>query len=95
MPAYVGPLTWDDTGWRCCRTCDVEWVGEGRCFLDSRHAGVRGRLRSWCRHGLRRIAGEAGPVCPWCEQHGASDFTPEFLDVFALAADRALRLVRG
>jgi len=90
-PAFIGPLTWDDSGWRCCRTCDAEWRGETPCFVEPSHAGASGRLRSWCGHGLRCVPGPDGTVCQQCDQHGPSDFTPEFLDAFALAADWALR----
>jgi hypothetical protein len=90
VPAYVGPLTWDDAGWRSCPACDVEWIGGGPCFLDPAHAGHDGRLRSWCPHGLRRVPGDGERLCPACERHEASDFSPEFLESFALAADRAL-----
>jgi hypothetical protein len=90
-PAYVGPFTWDDTGWRCCRACDVEWVGETVCFLEPDHPGDAGRLDSRCRHGLRLVRGPGVPVCTRCGTHAASDYTPEFMDAFALAADRALQ----
>ncbi len=88
IPAYVGPFTWDDGGWRCCLPCDVEWVGDGRCFLEPSHPGVPGRLRSWCTHGLRRVPGAGLPVCPSCQSHAPSDFTPEFMDALAIIADR-------
>ena len=45
VAAYAGPATWDETGWRCCRTCEVEWVGKTPCFFDGSHAGSPGRLR--------------------------------------------------
>lgn len=89
-PAYVGPLTWADEGWRSCPVCDAEWIGDGPCFLNPTHSGHDGRLRSWCPHGLRRVPGEGAPLCPDCERHETSDFTPEFMDLFALSADRAL-----
>ena len=91
-PAYVGPPTWEDTGWRCCRACHVEWIGETACFLDPAHPGDVGRLDSWCRHGLRLVRGPGVTVCARCQSHGASDFTGEFMDAFALAADRALQM---
>lgn len=90
VPAYVGPLTWDDAGWRSCPTCDTEWVGEGPCFLNPAHPGHTGRLRSWCPHGLRLVPGQGAPLCPDCERHAPSDFSPEFMEQFAITADRAL-----
>jgi hypothetical protein len=89
-PAYMGPLTWNDAGWRSCPTCEVEWVGGGPCFLEPAHAGHDGRLRSWCPHGLRRVPGAGAGLCPQCERHEASDLSPEFVDSFALGADRVL-----
>ncbi|MGH9034139.1 MAG: hypothetical protein ACRD0O_00115 [Acidimicrobiia bacterium] len=91
-PAYVGPQTWDDTGWHCCRACNGEWIGEMTCFVDPAHAGDAGRLDAWCRHGLRLVPWPGLPLCARCRSHRASDFTDEFLDAFALAADRALQV---
>ncbi|MGH8975099.1 MAG: hypothetical protein ACRD0C_18095 [Acidimicrobiia bacterium] len=88
LPAYLGSLTWDDGGWRCCRICDVEWGGDGRCFMVPSHPGGPGRLRSWCPHGLRRVPGVGAPLCSRCECHAPADFTPEFMDALALTADR-------
>jgi hypothetical protein len=89
-PAYVGPLTWDDRHWRCCRTCLVEWTGDATCFLDRAHRGDQGRLRSWCRHGRRRVRHVGADICGRCETHDPSDFTPEFYDALSLTADRVL-----
>ena len=89
-PAYTGPMTWDDRRWRCCRVCSVEWTGSSTCFLEPSHPGEQGRLRSFCRHGLRRVRTSGTDVCPDCETHNPADFTAEFHDAFSLAADRAL-----
>lgn len=91
VPAYVGPPTWHDQGWRCCRICDVEWGGDTGCFVNSAHPGVPGRLGSWCRHGLRLVEGAGADVCPHCERHDPSDYTAEFMEAFSLAADRVLQ----
>jgi hypothetical protein len=56
--------------------------------MDPSHPGVPGRLRSWCPHGLRRVAGAGVGLCPRCESHASSDLTSEFLDLLALTADR-------
>jgi hypothetical protein len=89
-PAFLGPPTWNDTGWRCCRACNVEWFGETVCFLDPAHLGDAGRLGSWCRHGLRLVRQPGVALCGRCHSHEASEFTREFMDAFALAADSAL-----
>jgi hypothetical protein len=89
-PAYTGPMTWDDSRWRCCRACLVEWTGGTGCFLEPSHSGERGRLRSFCHHGRRRVRGPGNDVCGECETHDPADFTAEFHDAFSLAADRAL-----
>ena len=89
-PAYTGPLTWDDSRWRCCRTCLVEWTGTTGCFLELTHPGEAGRLRSFCHHGRRRVRRPGAEVCGECRTHEPADFTPEFHDAFSLAADRAL-----
>ena len=90
-PAYVGPATLTDGGWRCCRTCEAEWVDGAACFIDPAHPGDLGRLGSWCPHGLRRFPGPGAALCPECGGPDASGFTPEFLDALTLAADQALR----
>ena len=90
VPAYTGPLTWDDAGWQSCPACDAEWIGAGPCFLNPAHPGHAGRLRSWCPHGLRRVPGEGAGLCPECKRHDLSELSPEFVDSFALMADRAL-----
>jgi hypothetical protein len=89
-PAYIGPLTWDDSRWRCCRICLAEWTGDTSCFLERSHPGDPGRLRSWCRHGRRRVRVAGADVCRVCATHDPGDLTPEFHDAFALAADRVL-----
>jgi hypothetical protein len=88
-PVYVGPLTWDDAGWRNCPSCGVEWVGEGPCFLGPRHPGRGGRLASWCSHGLRRVPGASGRLCPDCDRHEVSEFTPQFVELLVVADDQA------
>jgi hypothetical protein len=93
-PAYTGPMTWDDSRWRCCRTCSAEWTGSAACFLEPSHAGERGRLRSYCHHGLRRVRDAGGNLCTECTTHNRADFTAEFHDAFSLAADRALADLR-
>ena len=89
-PSYTGPMTWDDSRWRCCRTCLVEWTGPAGCFLEPAHPGEAGRIRSFCRHGLRRVRRPGADLCVECATHNPADFTDEFHDAFALAADRAL-----
>jgi hypothetical protein len=93
-PGYTGPMTWDDSRWRCCRTCLVEWTGTTGCFLEPSHPGEPGRIRSFCRHGLRRVRLAGADVCLECETHAPADFTAEFHDAFSLAADRVLAEVR-
>lgn len=92
VPAFRDSVTHDDTGWRCCRTCDVEWTspGETPCFLDPSHPGDPGRLGSWCRHGLRRVPGPGARTCLECRVSASSDFTPEFLDALARFAEAVL-----
>jgi len=89
-PAYTGPMTWDDSRWRCCRTCLVEWTGSSGCFLERSHPGEPGRLRSFCHHGQRRVRRPGAALCGECKTHDPADFTEEFHDAFSLAADRAL-----
>jgi hypothetical protein len=89
-PAYTGPLTWDDSRWRCCRTCLAEWTGSNPCFLDRSHPGEPGRLRSFCHHGRHRVRRPGAELCGVCKTHDPAEFTEEFHDAFSLAADRAL-----
>ena len=72
----------------------MEWLGPGSCFLEPAHAGRAGRLASWCKHGLRLVAGYGAALCPDCERHEASDYTHQFVELLVIAADHAIATTR-